>query len=101
MAVLDDAMAWAIIAIKERFGLTRRVEVEFVRPVLVGEAHAVRAWVDSLAGRSLEARAELRNRNGELCVAARGSYTVLTLEEAEKAIGAAAGTAASYTREAR
>ncbi len=101
MAILDDAMAWAIIAIKDRFGLTRKAEVEFFRPVLVGRAYEVEAWVESFEGRSLVARAELRSADGKLCVAAKASYTVLTLEEAEQAIGAGARTAASYTQAER
>ncbi len=101
MAVLDEAMAWSIIAIKDRFGVSRRVEVDFLRPVLVGRAHEVRAWVESFEGRSLVARAELRNPDGKLCVAAKGSFTVLTLEEAEQAIGAGARKAMSYTQAVR
>jgi acyl-coenzyme A thioesterase PaaI-like protein len=99
MAVLDDAMAWAVIALKERFGLTHRVEVEFLRPVRVGVAHSVEAWVESEDGRSMTARGELRSPSGKVCVSATARYTVMTLQEAEQAIGAAAGTAASYTRE--
>ena len=97
MAVLDDAMAWAIIAIKDRFGLTRKAEVEFFRPLLVGRAYEVQAWVESFESRSLVACAELRSSDGQLCVAAKAIYTVLTLEEAEQAIGAGARTAVSYT----
>ncbi len=101
MAILDDAMAWAIIAIKDRFGLTRKAEVEFFRPVLVGRAYEVQAWVASFEGRSLVARAELRSDEGKLCVSARADYTVLTLAEAERAIGAGARTAVSYTQAVR
>ncbi len=97
MAVLDEAMAWAIIAMKERFGLTRRVEMDFIRPVPIGVTHEVHAWVESFEGRSLMARAELRNPDGKLCVAAKASYVVITLEEAESAIGSNARTAAAYT----
>lgn len=61
MAVLDDAMAWAIIALKERFGITRRCEVDFIRPVMIGAKHDVQAWVESFEDRALVARAELRN----------------------------------------
>ena len=101
MAILDDAMAWAIIAIKDRFGLTRKAEVEFFRPVLVGRGYDVQAWVESFEDRSLVARAELRSYEGKLSVSAKGSYTVLTLEEAERAIGAGARTAVSYTEAVR
>ena len=99
MAVLDDGMAWAIIAMKERFGLTRKVEIDFIRPVPIGVTHQVLAWVESFEGRSLMARAELRNPDGKLCVAAKASYVVLTIEEAESAIGSGARTAATYTKD--
>ena len=101
MAVLDDAMAWAVIALRERFGVTRRVEADFARPVKVGVAHSVEAWVESFEDRSLVARGEIRDPKGRVCVAARASYTVLTMEEARQAIGAGARRAASYTEEAR
>jgi uncharacterized protein (TIGR00369 family) len=97
MAVLDDAMAWAIIAINQRFGITRHCEVDFIRPVMVGAAHDVQAWVESAEDRALVARAEMRNTDGKLCVAAKATYIVLTSEEAQNAIGAGATTAASYT----
>ena len=88
MAVLDDAMAWAIIATKERFGLSRRVETDFVRPVMIGKTYKVEAWVESFEDRSLKARAELSSPSGKLCVASSGQYMVMTLEEAQQAIGA-------------
>lgn len=97
MAVLDDAMAWAIIATRERFGLSRRVETDFVRPVMIGRTYTVEAWVESFEVRSLNARAELKSPSGKLCVASRGEYMVMTLEEAQQAIGAGAGGASSYT----
>ncbi len=99
MAVLDDAMAWAIIAAKERFGVTQRVESDFVRPVRLGRAYAVEAWVESHEDRNVEARAEIYDSKGRVCVAAKGIYTVLTLDEAEAAIGIGARNSSSYTKE--
>ncbi|MCH8815051.1 MAG: PaaI family thioesterase [Chloroflexi bacterium] len=99
MAVLDDAMAWIIIAAKERFGVTRRVETDFVRPVTLGRAYAVEAWVESYEDRSIEARAEIRDPKGRVCVSAKGIYTVLTLDEAEAAIGIGARDSSSYTKD--
>jgi acyl-coenzyme A thioesterase PaaI-like protein len=99
MAVLDDAMAWAIIALKERFGLSRRVETDFVRPVVIGKTYAVEAWVESFEDRTLEARAELKSGSGKLCVASKGLYMVMTVDEAQQAIGTGAGGANSYTEQ--
>ena len=99
MAVLDDAMAWAIIATKQRFGLSRRIEVDFVRPVMIGKTYRVEAWVESHEDRPLGARAELKSQSGKICVASSGQYIVMTLEEAQQAIGADAGGASSYTEQ--
>ncbi|MFQ5472064.1 MAG: PaaI family thioesterase [Dehalococcoidia bacterium] len=99
MAVLDDAMAWAIIAEMERFGVTRRVETDFVRPVMLDKAYAVEAWVESHENRNVEVRAEIRDSKGRVCVEAKGLYTVLTLEEAEAAIGVGVRESSSYTRQ--
>ncbi len=97
MAVLDDAMAWAIIEHKQRFGITRRCEVDFIRPVMIDAAHSVQAWVESIEDRALVARGELRNAESKLCVAAKATYIVLTLDEAQNAIGSGAASAASFT----
>jgi acyl-coenzyme A thioesterase PaaI-like protein len=97
MAVLDDAMAWAIIATKERFGLSRRVETEFVRPVMIGKTYRVEAWVESFEDRALTARAELTSSSGKPCVVSEGQYMVMTFEEAQQAIGAGASGTSSYT----
>jgi acyl-coenzyme A thioesterase PaaI-like protein len=97
MAVLDDAMAWAIIATKERFPLSRRMETDFLRPVMVGKTYAVEAWVDLYKDRAVEVRAELRSGSGKVCVSARGTYMVMTEAEAEAAIGFGAVKARSYT----
>jgi acyl-coenzyme A thioesterase PaaI-like protein len=97
MAVLDDAMAWAIIATKERFGLSQRVETDFVRPVVIGKTYRVEAWVESFEDRSLKARGELTSPSGTLCVVSSGQYMVMTIEEAQQAIGAGANATSSYT----
>lgn len=96
MAVLDDAMAWAVIALKQRFGLTRRAEIDFTSAVRVGVRHDVRAWVEEFEGRQLIARAELRDDAGSVCVSARAEYVVITMEEARKAIGAAGPISPEY-----
>lgn len=101
MAVLDDAMAWAIIATKQRFGLSRHVQTDFVRPVMIGRTYKVEAWVESFEDRLLEARAELRSSSGKLCVMSKGQYMVMTMAEAQQAIGAGAGATSSYTEQLR
>jgi uncharacterized protein (TIGR00369 family) len=97
MAVLDDAMAWAVIAVMERFGVTRKAKIEFLRPVRVGKMYRVEAWVETRGDRSAVARGEIRSANGKLCAAATASYVVMTQGEAQEAIGVGATSAVEYT----
>jgi hypothetical protein len=68
---------------------------------MIGATHGVIAWVESFEERSLVARAEMRNSDGKLCVAAKATYIVLTMDEAMNAIGAGASGSASYTEPAQ
>lgn len=87
MALLDEAMAWAVIAVSHRFGMTRRAEIEFLRPVRIGNVHHISAWLEDAAERRQVARAELRDAAGNVCVSARADYTVITIDEARVAVG--------------
>lgn len=94
-ALLDEGMAWAVIAIAHRFGVTRKAEVTFVRPVTIGEPHTVSAWIESRDGNELIALGEITDNRGKTCVQVRASFYVLTKEEAEAAVGARSEQAAS------
>lgn len=87
MALLDEGMAWAAIAIARRFAYTERMETRFLRPLRVGQAVSVSCWIASQEGETLRAVGELRNERGKLCVAANGDYHALTAREARSAIG--------------
>ena len=97
MALLDEGMAWAVIAIAHRFGLSRKTAVEFTRPVKVGRAHSLVCRVESRVERDLIATGEILDDRGRVCVSARGSFSVMTKEEAAAALGAQSEQAASYT----
>lgn len=81
-AVLDDAMAWAVNALTDAVGLTRRAEVEFERAVRAGERHAVAARVEERAEGRAVAVAELRDASGRRCAASRGEFALIPREEA-------------------
>ncbi len=97
MALIDEGMAWAVIAIAHRFGITKKTEVEFERPVKIGQPHTVRCTVESRDGHDLIALGEIVDAKGRACVSARASFYVMTKEEADAAIGQSQQSA-SYTR---
>ncbi len=57
LAVLDEAMAWAAIAVAERFAVVHQTATTFDRPVRVGRAYRVTASVQT-------ATADRRHRPG-------------------------------------
>jgi acyl-coenzyme A thioesterase PaaI-like protein len=100
-ALLDEGMAWAVIALGERFGITRRTETDFLTPVKLGRPHTIRCWVESRDGHDLIARGEIVDGRDEVCVSARASFYVLTREEAEAAIGSRTADTDRFTESAR
>ena len=97
MALADEAMSWAVIALAHRFGTSRKMEFSFRRPVRVGVEHSITARILSRIGRDLIAVAEITDAQGGICTTAKGTFTVLTPAEAQAAIGQASEKTSEYT----
>jgi uncharacterized protein (TIGR00369 family) len=89
MTVIDEAMAWATIALRSRFAVTTEFTSTFRRPVLIDTPHLVRATCQELEedGRTLRVSATVTRPDGKLCVAAEGTYYAMTVEETAAASG--------------
>lgn len=78
LAVLDEAMAWAGIAVGGSWAVTGETTTRFERPVLVGEPHRVTARIDGdEGGTKLLAAAEITDAAGTRCAAATATLIVL------------------------
>jgi acyl-coenzyme A thioesterase PaaI-like protein len=98
LAVLDEAMAWATIAIGGLFAVTKETTTRFRRPVRVGAAYEVRAWLTG-HGDELRCEAEVVDGEGERCAVAAATFVPLGAAEAVDAIGTeVTGTDARYLR---
>ena len=51
LAILDEAMAWATIAVGGKFAVTKETSATFDHPVRVGRTYRVEAFVDSITDR--------------------------------------------------
>lgn len=89
LAVLDEAMAWATIAITQRFAVTRETTSRFDRPAKLHREHRVDAWIEGTDGASISTRAHVVRPDGKVCVEATATFTVLGAEQANDAVGAA------------
>ena len=77
LAVLDEAMAWACIAIGHRWAVTTETTTRFERPVRVGRRHRVEAQVVSHQGTAMSCHARVLDRDDRECAAARATFTTL------------------------
>ena len=71
--LLDEAMSWAVID-SGRLAVTARMEVQYRRPVPVGEPLAVIGLVERDRGRLVETRGELRDPGGDLLASSTGRF---------------------------
>ncbi len=79
--LLDEVMSWAIIYFKKVFFVTRKMEVKYVNPVLVGTPLTVKGMLrDESEPPKLTARAEIRDDNGRLLVRSKGEFVILPKE---------------------
>jgi uncharacterized protein (TIGR00369 family) len=100
LAILDEAMAWAAIAVAERFAVVHQTATTFDRPVRVGQPYRVTASVRTVTDATVTARAEVveAGGGGRRCAEAHARLVVMTAAEASSAIGEVDQEHARYLR---
>ncbi len=78
--ILDEAMSKAN-KLRSRIALTRRIEVDYLRPVPLGQPLVVEGRIGSVRGRASYNRAELRNREGVVLARSRGKFLMVDAEK--------------------
>jgi acyl-coenzyme A thioesterase PaaI-like protein len=88
LAIMDEAMAWATIASRKSFALTRTTTTTFVRAVKIGAPYRVEARVSGTSDDGeLETHAIVLNERGKPCAEADARFVVMSAEQAASAIG--------------
>jgi uncharacterized protein (TIGR00369 family) len=79
--LLDEVMSWTILYFKRIFFVTRRMEVKYVRPVLVGAPLHVRGrLLREGDDRFIHVQAEIQNGEGQILAKAKGEFVELPPE---------------------
>ncbi len=91
LAVLDEAMAWACIAVGRQWAVTTDTTTKFHRTVRVGSLYRVEAGVVDHVDGVMRTTATVVDRRGELRVEAAASFTTLGEAQAARLIGADPG----------
>ncbi len=95
LAILDEAMAWAAIAVAGRFAVVHQTATTFDRPVKVGSAYRVEASVQTSSDKAVTTRASVFAADGDpddtgtggRCAESHARLVVMTPEAASSAIG--------------
>ncbi len=87
LAVLDEAMAWATIAIGGKFAVTSETTTRFSHAVKVGRSYMVEAAVASSDGTAMATTATVHDDRGRPCVTATATFTVLGAAQAVDVFG--------------
>jgi uncharacterized protein (TIGR00369 family) len=80
LAVLDEAMAWAAIAVAHRWAMTGETTTRFEHPVRVGRAYTVTARITEAPAEgsaTLAAAAEITDGKDRTCATSSATFVVL------------------------
>jgi uncharacterized protein (TIGR00369 family) len=88
LAILDEAMAWAAIAVGGRFAVTVETTTRFERPVLVGKDYLVEGRLVAQDDERIEATATVSYGAGTSCAHATATFAILGEAQAVRATGA-------------
>jgi uncharacterized protein (TIGR00369 family) len=78
--ILDEAMGKAN-KLRSKVALTRRIEVDYLRPVPLGQPLVVEGCIVRARGRALYNRAELRSAQGAVLARSRGKFLTIDAEK--------------------
>jgi acyl-coenzyme A thioesterase PaaI-like protein len=82
-ALLDDVSGFALFLVRAP-AVTRRLEVDYLKPVLLGVRYDLVATVDSREGRKLWVTCEGRDPSGTLTFTSRGLFIVVDVSHFDR-----------------
>lgn len=94
LAILDEAMAWAAIAVAHRWAVTGETTTRFEHPVRVAGPYTVTATITeppTVGSSTLGAAATITDNKGRSCATASATFVVLGEAQALEATGVAFG----------
>ena len=87
LTILDEAMAWAAIAIAGQWAVTHTTSTTFDRPIKVGSPYRVEASITNVEPDRIEAAATVTDRGGRTRARAEATFVPLGAAQAVDAIG--------------
>lgn len=92
LALLDEAMAWACIAIGRQWAVTARTSTEFHRAIYVDKPHVVEAEIVEQTDSEIVTTGRILNLKGVVRAESTATFTALGEAQLKRAIGETGGT---------
>lgn len=89
LALLDEAMAWACIAIARQWAVTSTTSTDFHRAVYVDKPHVVEAEIVSHTDSEIVTTGRISNLKGIVRVESTATFTALGEAQLRRAVGEA------------
>lgn len=89
-ALVDDLLGYALYLVREP-GVTRRLEVDYLKPVLVGTTYEVRGRVDRREGRKVFCSCEATAPDGTVVFRGTGLFVVVPLSHFAQGLSSGEG----------
>ncbi len=80
--VLDEAMGWALVELAGSYGVTRKLSVEYRRPVTMGRPMTVRARIVERDKTRITIEAYVEDQRSRLLASASGEWVLVRRERA-------------------
>ena len=83
--ILDETMSWTAIILTKRFILTKKMTVQFHRPIYVGTPlWGIGSIAEKIGERKAMVKAEIFDDQGQLCAASEGEFVLYSKEQFAK-----------------
>ena len=87
LAITDEAMAWATIAVGGKFAVTTETSTKFQRPARVGRTYRVEARVQRQDEEQIVTSAAVLDQKDRVCAESVATFAILSPATAVDAIG--------------
>jgi acyl-coenzyme A thioesterase PaaI-like protein len=87
LALIDEGMSWATIAIGGKFAFTRETSASFDWPIRLGRPYRLEVRLTERDERRMITEAQVLDAKGRACVSARAVMSILDIGQAADAIG--------------
>lgn len=78
LAVLNEAMAWAVVATSGRFAIVDRTDARLLHPLRAGVAYRFEARAGAVSGATVEASAVALDAAGRTCASGAATFRLIS-----------------------